>query len=225
MAQRFTYLNDIPLFQGCAEPEIERLAEGAYRRQVPRQGIIQFAGQPTTAFAVLARGQAKAVLYREDGRETLIRLYEPGDFLGENALFGLGECPYAVVAARRCEFVFLRPDAVGALLRSNPEFALRMLVAVSQALFGLQRRLRDVLHQRADRRILAYFEQLVAQGGVPTEDGVLYAGRLSQQVIANACGLARETVSRVLGQLRKQGVLRKTAQGWLLRQNPGTALP
>ncbi len=227
MAKRFTYLDDIPLLRCCTEAEIERLAAGAYRRLIARDGLVQSEGQPVKALAILIRGLAKSVLVCADGREILLNLYKPGDFLAEMNLVGLPECPCSIRAAARCEFVFLPLAAVHALLRANPEFAVQVLAGVSQALFRVQNRLRDVIYERADRRILHYLGQVAVQSGVPAEDGGILLPRLRHQTIADACGLARETVTRLLPQLRRRGLLVRTATGWVLtpqgRQPPGPA--
>lgn len=218
--KRFTYLDEVPLLSCCSEEEIERLARGAWRRIVPRDGIVQSEGQPARALALLIRGLARAVLVRADGREILLNLYQPGNFVAESNLFGSLECPCSIRAATRCEFVFVPLEAVHALLRTNAAFALQVLTGISQALFRVQSRLRDVLYERADRRILRYLADVAAQSGVPAEGGGLLFPRLRHQVIADACGLARETVTRLLPQLQRHGLLAQTASGWLLTQ-PG----
>ncbi|MCA9048387.1 MAG: Crp/Fnr family transcriptional regulator, partial [Planctomycetaceae bacterium] len=95
-------------------------------------------------------------------------------------------------------------------------FATELFTRQSRQLGILQQRLRDVVYERGDARILRYFEALALQIGVESPEGVFIDSRVTHQTIADTCGLARETVSRLLTNLKQRGQLFRTADGWVL---------
>jgi CRP-like cAMP-binding protein len=215
----FTYLTDLPLFDCLADDEAALLARGAYRRVVPPGGAVRLEGQPATALGAVASGLVKAVLLRPDGREIFLALYRPGDCFGAEDLAGVPEHACSVAAVSRSELLFFPLETVRTLLGRNPELALRVLELVSRNLRRVQDRLRDVLSERGDGRVLKYLEQLAEPAGAAGA-GLLVREPPSHQVIADACGLARESVTRLLRRLERAGRLVRTARGWLLPPAP-----
>ncbi len=214
----FVYLTDIPLFSVLSAEEIRLLQTSAARKSFPAQCIIQLEGEPAHAFVVLTQGQAKAVLFREDGREILLHFYGPGDFFGEMNLSELLNHPYTIISLERAECIVVPRTTMIVLLKNNGEFAFRLLSFVCQRLHRIQNKLRDHIYQRGEGRVLKYFVDIAEQIGMTQDDGTWIPVKLSHQLIADTCGLTRETVTRLVRQLHKDGMLRQNADGWWLAQ-------
>lgn len=218
----FIYLTDIPIFSSLTEAETKLLAASACRKIFPPNCIIQLEGEPASIFAVMTRGLAKAVLFREDGREILLHFYKPGDFFGEMNLSEITECPYSIMSVKESQFVFVSRKTMVDLVKRNGDFAFQFLSFVNHRLNCTQNKLRDLIYERGEGKILKYFQSLASQIGIATNSGILIPEKLSHQVVADSCGYARETVTRLLRQLQKDGVLRPTKDGWLLTHSPLT---
>jgi CRP/FNR family transcriptional regulator len=198
--------------------ESSSLGENAIRKRFRRGSILQIEGQPANFFAVLVRGSAKAVLFRPDGGEIILRFFAPGDFFGEANIIEGTTSPHSIIVIEDAELIFFEASLVADLMRSNGRFALDMYAHQGTLLHSVQKRLRDVLYERGDGRILRYFQEMASQIGVPFEGGILIDHLVSHQVIADTCGLARETVTRLLSQLEKRGRLQRAKEGWILSE-------
>ncbi len=213
----YVYLNEIPIFEPLSEDDTRLLSKRSVRRQFDRGAMIALESQPAEAFAVVYSGLAKAVLIREDGGEVLLHYYPPGSFFGELNIGGLPEIPHSVVAAQKCQLLVMPLSVIQPLVQKNADFAMTLLSHVCGRLAETQLRVRSLLSPSAEQRVLGYFAHLAAEIGEPTVDGQRIAPAMSHQMIADACGLARETVTRTIAKLRKSGELTKDEDGWILQ--------
>ena len=70
-----------------------------------------------------------------------------------------------------------------------------------------------------EERLLLLFAALGERWGKATSAGVLVAMPLTHQVLATLIGARRPSVSTALSELSAAGLLRRTAEGWLLCRN------
>lgn len=216
MKGTYTYLTDIPIFNSLTEKETELIYRSACRKTFHANCMIMMEGQPISIFAVLTRGRAKAVLLREDGGEILLHFYKPGDFFGEMNVSEITDCPYSIFSVKKSEFIFISIETMIRLIKQNGDFAFALFSFVSNRLYSTQNRLRDYIYERGEGKILKYFHNIASQIGVKKDGGIRIPEKLSHQVIANTCGLTRETVTRLLRQLQKKSLLSQTKEGWFI---------
>ena len=108
---------------------------------------------------------------------------------------------------RRCGGELARyPEVMVAVLDRVNERALRL--AVTQAISQLN---------RVDRRLLALFWHLAERWGRMTGEGVALPMTLSHRMLGQLVGARRPTVSTALGELAREGELKRRDDGtWLL---------
>src|SRR3954454_11643273 len=83
----------VPLFQGCSDDEVTRLAGVVCRVRLPGGSVLARQGDPATALVILIEGAAEV---RRNGR--LIGRLGPGDHNGARSLLLPQPCPSSVVA-------------------------------------------------------------------------------------------------------------------------------
>jgi CRP/FNR family transcriptional regulator, cyclic AMP receptor protein len=76
-----------------------------------------------------------------------------------------------------------------------------------------------------EERLLLLFALLGERWGKATSAGVVVAMPLTHQVLATLIGARRPSVSTALRALSNSGLLRRTAEGWLLCRTPHAAHP
>jgi CRP/FNR family transcriptional regulator, cyclic AMP receptor protein len=78
-----------------------------------------------------------------------------------------------------------------------------------------------IVHQpRADIRLHTLLWHLADRWGHVRKDGVALPLRLSHSVVADLAAVRRPTVTTTLGELRRRGLVRPIADGWLLLGEP-----
>lgn len=174
------------------------LAEGqSPRRYAPGQ-IIYLQGSEADRFYYLVHGKAKSYISSPAGGERSLTVHRDGDLMGEASFFD--QCPRvsSAVAVNECEVVSIDRDRLDAIFQKHPELAQPMLRYLARTVRLLSVHVDDMSFLSADRRIARYLLSL------QPEDGALHC---THEEIGQAVGVSRVTVSRVLGQFRREGLL------------------
>ncbi len=80
-------LEHVPIFAGLSQDEKLEIAEIASSRSYEKGEMIYRAGDKGGRLFVLYTGSAKLFRLTSDGKEQVLRLVNPGEFIGELSLF------------------------------------------------------------------------------------------------------------------------------------------
>jgi global nitrogen regulator NtcA len=169
-----------------------------------RGKTIFFPGDPAERVYFLLKGAVK-----------LSRVYEAGDeitvaLLRENSVFGVlslitgnrSDRFYHAVAFTPVELLSIPIEQMQKALKENAELALVMLQGLSSRILQTEMMIETLAHRDMGSRLVSFLLILCRDFGVPSNDGITIALKLSHQAIAEAIGSTRVTVTRLLGDLR-----------------------
>ncbi len=194
-------------FASLPDELVARLTAGAMRVDVPA-GTELIAPGSAPRLLLLVAGVGKTYLIAPNGRQATIRYARAGDIIASVAVYDP------------------RPGAAG-FCTLTPTTVLIFNMDVVQALATTEVRVANVFNVEMAERLRAYFAELAGTTfgslrervvrhllDVASEHqrGPALIARLSQQELADAVGSVREVVSRVLGKLREDGLVR-TGEG------------
>jgi CRP-like cAMP-binding protein len=201
-------LAKVPLFAGLPEEERERLGRLLRPRRYARGEVIFLEGDQGTALCLVAEGRIRIQLTGADGREDVITVYGPGDFLGELALLD-GEPRSADAIAQDASRVFwLQQEDFAAFLDNHPRAAMMMLASLSRRLRHTTRVVQDATFRDVPARLARVLLDL-SRNGQPAAQGIRLESRLTQGELAAMVGASRETVNRALRGFEQRGLI-----GW-----------
>ncbi|RZM79642.1 global nitrogen regulator NtcA [Leptolyngbya iicbica] len=189
-----------------------QLAGGAFPPVVEtyeRGKTIFFPGDPAERVYFLMKGAVKLSRVYEIGEEITVAL------LRENSVFGVlslitGERSdrfYHAVAFTPVELLSLPIDQVQPALAENPELAMVMLKGLSSRILQTEMMIETLAHRDMGSRLVSFLLILCRDFGIPSSDGITIDLKLSHQAIAEAIGSTRVTVTRLLGDLRQEGMI------------------
>lgn len=170
------------------------------RRAVRRGETLYYAGDPSPTLYRLEAGLLRAVRLTPQGRTLTVRHIQPGDIFGEEVLH----------AQPRTHQLVALTDAVVTPLHVE-QLSVRDLWDVTRSLSTqLQRAMNDGIHvQDGDlrERIARYLLSLAdsSLGGV--HPGGQRFVRATHELIAEGTGATRESVSKLIGEMRDDGLL------------------
>jgi CRP-like cAMP-binding protein len=148
------------------------------------------------------------------GEESVLAVLGPGEVCGEMAcLSPMGVRSADVITLTACTLVLLQATPFATLLRNDPGLALALAKLQSQRLRDLHRRF-SIYNTDAATRMLATLADLATKA-TPAASPTAPIPPLSHRELASLSGLARETASRVLSNMRKAGVVVETPDGGL----------
>lgn len=196
---------DNSLCAAMRDDEISALHAIGRRRSLPAGQVFNWAGDQNHHCATIVEGMLKVTASTTDGREQIVALLFPGDFVGElfeedatltvSTLCDTDLCTYPRAAFERT-------------LEGHPRME-RMLFRRTLATLGDARgRMLALGRRNARERIAGFLLELVERTGRPAATGgVRIAIPISRGEMADYLGLTIETVSRQLSQLKAAGVL------------------
>ena len=178
-------LRQVPLFEGLDDEQLDAIALVTITRRFDKDQVIILAEEEGDALFIISSGQVKVSIVSEDGREVILSLLGTGSVFGELSLLD-GKPRSANVVAT--ENTGLLAELAARLRKTDRKIE-------GLALLDVTSRISETLLQLADEH------------GTETDDGVLLKSRPTHQQIANMSGTTRETVSRGLKRLEKQGYI------------------
>ena len=167
---------------------------------VRRGQTLYAAGEPAEQLLVLRSGRAHVFLVTEEGKKVVIETVPAPSLLAEAVLSPSRTHETYAEAAEDSEILAVERASVEALLRSQPELAVRLLEAVSTRLLTAAQRLEDRLVKAVPARLARALLQLV-----PAPEYEAFP--IKQSEIAEVAGTSRETATRVLNQFESDGII------------------
>ena len=195
----------------CSGPELDLLSDIKAYREVRAGGSIVGAGERTNFLGSVVEGVAAMSRLLADGRRQVVGLLLPGDFIGRPfspvAPFDLT----AITPVRLCTFSRPRFEE---LVRQMPALEHRLLEMTLDELDSAREWMVLLGRKSAQERVTSFLMRFVPNRGVIGCGGPQAGGdekvvvlRMTRQEIADYLGLTIETVSRVLSDLKRRGII------------------
>ena len=160
---------------------------------------------------LVKEGMVKLSADTEDGECVLLGL------VGTEEIFGASLTSietFNAVTLCDCELICFNLNDIA----SSTDLSLLMMRAMGARLRQSETLLSIVGQRRVEDRVRHFLEMLAHDYGIMTSDGIRINVRLTQQDIANALSTTRVTVTRVIGQLKKEGWLKSSPQRYFVIQ-------
>ncbi len=216
MAGNVELLRRVSLFQDADEAELERLGAILTEKRFPKDAHIVQQDQPGDSLFIIKSGRVKVVIYGENSREVILNLLKEGDFFGEMALFDDQPRSAHVIASEDTTVLGVTQSQFEEHLTHNPRSALNIIRVLSQRLRRADEIIGNLATLDVSRRVVHIMIDLARKDGEQVAEGVLIKERPTQQDIASMIGTSRETVSRVLSDLQRNGFVEMRGREILL---------
>ncbi|TCJ39081.1 Crp/Fnr family transcriptional regulator [Parafrankia sp. BMG5.11] len=217
-------LTDLPTGHPCADcpvrpvticrtqtPEVLAALRGLGTMQRLQEGQTVFhEGDPARRVFMLTYGSLKIYTLLLDGRRQVTGFMFPGDFLGVAVE---GEYAFTIEALEGSELWWFSRDAFTRFVDQNPSIERELYHLSAHELAAAQQQMVLLGRKTAAERLASFFfELLERQERAGTGEGQILDLPMNRLDIADYLGLTKETVSRMLAELRSRGLIRLAAQ-------------
>lgn len=197
-------LQNIPLFSGVPEAQLEQIARMAISRKVPRHTTIVHVGANTDALFVIVSGSAKVLNRDSEGHEVILSLLAAGECFGEMGLIDGSPRSADVVANENCELLVIAKVDFKRALAENVDLCLNIMKSLVLRLREANRKIESLALMDVYGRVA----KLLLDFSV-LENGLrVIRQKVTKQDMAKMVGASREMVSRVMKDLEKSGYIR-----------------
>ena len=208
-------LRNVPLLCVLSEKELALLARVVSRKSYARGGIILGAGDPTDSLYILISGRVKVFMSDLDGKEVILAILGPNEFVGEMGLIDNSPRSANVVALEACEMVCISKPDFKRCLAENFDMAMTVMR-------GLVKRLREADNLIGSLALMDVFgrvARLLLETAEVVNGEKVVTRKLSKQDIARMIGASREMVSRVMKHLQAAGYIEVRGDTIVIRDN------
>lgn len=179
-------------------------AHGRTRNYTPKQYLYFSGDEANTAFFLL-KGRIQLLLTGEFN-EKIYRVLHPPAFFPE-VIFDGKAYPHAALAIEATEVLAIDRVTLLRYIESNPHLLWSFYHAMSLDLRRAYRQIKNLSLGDARLRLGAKLFALAHAHGKPSSGGTTIGIPLSATELAGMCSLARESVSRILGELRESKLI------------------
>lgn len=189
--------------------ELEVLSALGRKKRVVRGQTVVWEGDDAIIVANVISGMLKVSMSIADGREQIVGVVFPSDFIGRP--FGQ-KSPYSVTALSDAELCIFSRSNFDAFARNHPELEHKLLQRTLDELDRAREWMLLLGKKAANERIATLLLEMSArlgESGCSAETGGLdsFELPLDRQQMGDVLGLTIETVSRQLSRLKADGVI------------------
>ncbi|MBI2891244.1 MAG: Crp/Fnr family transcriptional regulator [Nitrospirae bacterium] len=206
----------IPLFANLGADHLGLIVPSIKEQPYTKGRIIVHQDERGTVFFIMEKGLAKVTMAGRDGREITLSYVKPGEFFGEMSLLDGKPRSATVVAVEDSIVLVLTREDFLNQIRLNPEIGIRMLEVFSERIRYADEKIGLLTLTDVQSKLVHYFIHLAGRMGVPTVNGTLIENRPTHDVMAAELGTTRETITRIIGDLRRNGYIKITRKTLLV---------
>ena len=187
-------------------------------RYYPRHSVLFAEGQQSRGVYVLREGRAKVSIASAEGKTVVLRVAQPGELLGINAT--LTGQPYSatVETLERCRMDFVPSETLLKLLDRDKNACLDVAKALGRKLNGVVDHTRLLfLSRSASEKLARLLVRWCDEHGKRTADGIRIDFGLTHEQVAQIICSSRETVTRVLADLKRKQIVSCTDNAIFIR--------
>jgi CRP-like cAMP-binding protein len=189
--------------------EISELIKASEKILKYKKGAFLFReGQEAKEMYIILSGKVQISKMNAEGKELYLRLCKENDIVGELTLFTVG--PRYLFNAKFLEdgeVAAINIESLEQTLFNNSKLAYEFLKWMNDHIRKTITKFRDLVLHGKKGALYSTLIRLCNSYGIVKENGIYINVPLTNQDLANYCGTARESVSRMLGELRDEGII------------------
>lgn len=184
------------------------LCRAAEERRVRRRQPIYLPGDSASELYLVKQGRVKISNWAPNGKEVTFAILHRGEWFGELEVLEGTRRQTCAQALDDATLGVIRREEFLRRLQDDPGLAVELTKVLGARLRALQGRVEDLVFHDVPARILHALVELSTLSEAARRPGCSVEVRVTHQELANLIGCNRETVSAVLSQFRRNGLVR-----------------
>jgi CRP/FNR family cyclic AMP-dependent transcriptional regulator len=162
-------------------------------------------GDPATSVLYIQKGGVKLAVVNEVGKEAVVAILGPGDFLGEECVAGQPICTATATAITPTTALIIEKHTMIRVLHGQHQFSDRFIAYMIERNIRVEEDLIDQLFNSSEKRLARALLLLARYGeqGGPQE----MLSKISQEMLAEMIGTTRSRVNFFMNKFRKLGLI------------------
>lgn len=195
------------LFNELHDKDLQVLSQGKTCIKYKKGQTLFYEGTRPMGLFCINSGKVKVFKMSSEGKEQILNLAKPGDFLGYRALISEEFYSASATVIEEAAICYIPKHNFLEILNSNPGFFKKMFKAVCEDLGVMEQKLVTIAQKSVRERLAATLLMLKETYGMEGKDSILIDIALSREDLANIIGTATETVIRLLSEFKSDQLI------------------
>lgn len=188
----------------------KQLFSKAHPHKIAQNIMIYAPGDDSTAIYYVVKGLVKIFDMTGDGREIIYRLCGPQSLFGLSAVFGGEVRPVFAQAQEATDVLVITRNDFEHFVQENPWFAVDVIHMLGKRLRQAHAAIAEFVVGDVRSRIAQLILKFSESGRATDDGGVRIEIKMTHEEIANMIGATRTTVTKVLGEWKRRGIIEIT---------------
>lgn len=197
-----TCIQMVPIFSTLNYDEMMEVASITTSRDYKKGEMIYIAGEKKKTLYVIHKGKVKLTRISPSGKEQIISILGPGDFMGELSLFNDEPITNNAEALEDTTVCIIDGDKLKEIMTKYPTIAFKVLEELSRRLKRAENLIENLGVNDVETRIVQTLLDLADENGVINLD-------ISKKDLAAYMGMSQETLSRKLSYFQDKGLIKQ----------------
>lgn len=213
-------LRQVSVFQNATDEDLELIIRNAIERSIEEGEFFFFQGDPAAYLYVLLSGRAKLMQANPAGQQVNLRTINEWQMFGALGAVREGATyPASAQALEHSTALAVKSEFLHELLETRPYLSFDLMKLMTGYIQEMQERYRELATEKVERRIARTMLRMAAQMGTKMDGGIEIA--FTRQDLAEMSGTTLYTVSRILSEWERQGLVEAGRERVLIRNPHG----
>jgi CRP/FNR family transcriptional regulator, cyclic AMP receptor protein len=191
--------------------------EFSHLTSYPGGAILFVEGQTSRGTFILCSGKVKLSSTSKDGKVLVLKMADPGEVIGLSAMISGDAYQVTAETVGPCLVNFIEREGLIRLMERSGELGLRSALAVSREFQAASREMHDLILARSSSGKLARLLLSWVSRDVTTNQDLKIHAPVTHEEMAQRIGASRETVTRLLSNLRKKNLIKLEGTTLIIR--------
>jgi CRP/FNR family transcriptional regulator len=204
-----------------SSPALKSMEQGSHHTTLPAGAILFVEGQVPRGIFVLCSGRVKLSTASRDGKVLILKFAEAGEALGLSAVISGMNYEMTAETATPCQLNYVDRKNLLNLIEDYSEVGMHAAQALSREFQFAYRDMHDLVLARSSTGKLARLLLLsVTPAKAPDEPEARVRSGMTHEEMAQRIGASRETVTRLLSDLKRRHLIRLDGATLVIRDRP-----
>lgn len=201
-------LKQVIVFKNAAKDDLQLILQNSITRPVEEGGFFFLQGDDARYLYILTNGQVKLMQSNPNGQQVNLRTIYPWQMFGAlGAVRKQATYPATAQALENSSALAIKSEFLHELVETRPQIAFDLMALMTIYIQEMQARFRELATERVEQRVANALLRLAAQVGIRSEKEPIIELSFSRQDVAEMTGTTLYTISRVLSEWERQGLI------------------
>jgi CRP-like cAMP-binding protein len=202
-------LRQVVVFENATDDDLKLILQNNITRSIEESSFFFFQGDAAEYMYILTSGQVKLMQSNPNGQQVNLRTIYPWQMFGAlGAVRAEATYPASAQALENSTALAVSSKFLHSMLETRPYLSFDLMKLMTSYIQEMQARYRELATERVEQRVANALIRLAGQSGIKSEKEAGIELSFSRQDVAEMTGSTLYTISRLLSEWERQGIIK-----------------